>query len=156
MRFESPLVLAEFKARPNRFLGVVQVFNEQTLCFIPNPGRMEELLYPGAKVYLIEKNFEYRKTRYDLVIVDLEETMVSIDSRMPNRVIAEAIETDWLKEFDGMSIEKREHIYDNSRIDFLLRNGSNQLLLEVKSCTLVRGGIGLFPDAPTTRGSRHL
>ncbi len=33
---------------------------------------------------------------------------------------------------------------------------TGQLLLEVKSCTLVRDGVGLFPDAPTARGSRHL
>lgn len=29
-------------------------------------------------------------------------------------------------------------------------------LVEVKSVTLCRGGVGLFPDAPTERGARHL
>ena len=30
------------------------------------------------------------------------------------------------------------------------------MLLEVKSCTLVRGNAALFPDAPTKRGTKHL
>ena len=30
------------------------------------------------------------------------------------------------------------------------------MLLEVKSVTLVEGGIGLFPDAVTARGTRHV
>ncbi|MBS7637348.1 DNA/RNA nuclease SfsA, partial [Candidatus Bathyarchaeota archaeon] len=30
------------------------------------------------------------------------------------------------------------------------------LFLEVKSCTLVENGVALFPDAPTSRGERHM
>ncbi len=30
------------------------------------------------------------------------------------------------------------------------------MLLEVKSCTLVEDGIAMFPDAITTRGTRHV
>jgi sugar fermentation stimulation protein A len=30
------------------------------------------------------------------------------------------------------------------------------MLMEVKSVTLVKGGVGLFPDAVTARGARHL
>jgi len=29
-------------------------------------------------------------------------------------------------------------------------------LIEAKSCTLVRRGVALFPDAPTLRGRRHV
>jgi sugar fermentation stimulation protein A len=156
VRFEDHLVTAVFKARLNRFLGVVQIDREQNLCFIPNPGRMEELLHPGTKVYLIKKSPENRKTQYDLVIVDHNGTLVSIDSRVPNRVIAEAIESNRLQEFHGMNIAEREHTFGDSRLDFLLRSGLGQLLLEVKSCTLVRDETGFFPDAPTARGRRHL
>ena len=28
--------------------------------------------------------------------------------------------------------------------------------MEVKGCTLERGGVGFFPDAPTLRGAKHL
>jgi sugar fermentation stimulation protein A len=31
-----------------------------------------------------------------------------------------------------------------------------KIFIEVKGCTLARHGIALFPDAPTSRGARHL
>ena len=44
-----------------------------------------------------------------------------------------------------------------SRLDFLLGgSGGRQMALEVKSVTLVEGGVGLFPDAVTARGARHV
>lgn len=150
------MVPAVFRERPNRFLGVVDVGGEEILCFIPNPGRMEELLYPGSKVYLMEMPSEDRKTRYDLILVNLKGTLVSIDSRVPNKLVAEAIQLSNFSEFQGFRIEKKEPLFGGSRLDFLLMGDSDQLFLEVKSCTLVRDGTGLFPDAPTPRGSRHL
>ena len=43
-----------------------------------------------------------------------------------------------------------------SRFDFLLREGRKEILLEVKSCTLVGKNVAMFPDAVTERGTRHL
>ncbi|MCW3992329.1 MAG: DNA/RNA nuclease SfsA, partial [Candidatus Bathyarchaeota archaeon] len=143
MRFEGSLLPAIFRARPNRFLGVVEVNGKRSQCYIPNPGRMGELLYPGARTYLLERRSENRKTLYDLVLVDLGGTLVSIDSRVPNKVVADAIESDQIPEFIGLHIEKQEYTFGDSRLDFLLRGGWSQLLLEVKSCTLVRDGTGL-------------
>lgn len=156
MRFNEPLIPAEFISRPNRFLGKVRIGQDQTECFIPNPGRMGELLLPHARVYLTPRSPENRKTAYDLSLVDLNGTLISVDSRVPNRVASEAIEQDMIPEFSGLSVEKAEYTYNDSRLDFLLKGKGTQLLLEVKSCTLVRGGTALFPDAPTKRGSRHL
>jgi sugar fermentation stimulation protein A len=42
------------------------------------------------------------------------------------------------------------------RADFLLARGETRCLVEVKSVTLVEGGVALFPDAPTSRGRSHL
>lgn len=42
---------------------------------------------------------------------------------------------------------------ENSRIDFLLKGeGLLDCYVEVKSITLVKGNLGMFPDAVTTRG----
>ena len=147
---------ATFKMRLNRFLGEVETQGGRALCFIPNPGRMEELLRLDAKVYLLEMGSEHRKTRYDLVLVDSAGTLVSVDSRAPNRVVAEAIEGQRLPEFRGLRIRRREPVFEDSRLDFRLAGDSGSLLLEVKSCTLVEDETGLFPDAPTDRGRRHL
>jgi sugar fermentation stimulation protein A len=156
MRFNIPLIPAEFVSRPNRFLGKVRIDEHQTECFIPNPGRMGELLRPNTRVYLIPRSHENRKTAYDLSLVDLNGILISVDSRVPNRIASEAIKEGKISEFSGLIVEKAEYTYNDSRLDFLLIGKYAQLLLEVKSCTLVRGQTALFPDAPTKRGSRHL
>ncbi len=51
---------------------------------------------------------------------------------------------------------RREAVYGDSRIDLALRNGDRHALIETKSVNLVEDGVALFPDAPTTRGQRHL
>jgi len=137
-------------------LGVAIIGNKPVHCFIPNPGRLRELIHPGAKVYLMGKSSVSRKTPYDLAVVEKGGTLVSIDSRVPNRVVAEAIEAGLIPELGGLSIMKRELVFSDSRLDFLLGRGPDRMLLEVKSCTLVEDGTGLFPDAPTSRGRRHL
>ena len=45
----------------------------------------------------------------------------------------------------------------NSRIDFLLKGGGlPDCYVEVKSITFVKGTLGMFPDAVTTRGQKHV
>ena len=156
MRFSGRLVPAVFQSRPNRFLGVVLVDGVETLCFIPNPGRMKELLYRGARVYLIPVQSETRKTQYNLTLVDHQGTLVSVDSNVPNKVVREAVDRGIIEPFKEFRVKKAEYTFGESRLDFLLESDSGKLLLEVKSCTLIRDGVALFPDAPTKRGSRHL
>ncbi len=156
MRFSGRLVPAVFQSRPNRFLGVVLVDGVEGLCFIPNPGRMKELLYRGARVYLIPVESETRKTRYNLALVDHQGILVSVDSGVPNKVVREGVDGGIIEPFKGFHVKKAEYTFGESRLDFLLEGDSGKLLLEVKSCTLIRDGVALFPDAPTKRGSRHL
>jgi len=51
---------------------------------------------------------------------------------------------------------KSEIRVGRSRFDFLLKEGKKDIVLEVKSCTLVGERIAMFPDAVTERGTRHL
>jgi sugar fermentation stimulation protein A len=117
---------------------------------------MKELLSPGAIVYLLEKPSVHRKTTFDLVLVEYNRKKVSIDSRLPNKLLIEAINEGRLSEFDGFFVKKTEPTFQNSRLDLLLKNNSMKIYLEAKSCTLVKENIALFPDAPTKRGTRHL
>ena len=147
---------AVFQSRPNRFLAVVLVDSIETLCFVPNPGRMKELLYRGARVYLMPVQSDTRKTHYNLTLVDHHGILVSVDSSVPNKLVGEAIDKGIIEPFREFQIKKAEYTFGESRLDFLLEGDSGKLLLEVKSCTLIRDGVALFPDAPTKRGSRHL
>ncbi len=156
MRHSSRLIEAMLQERHNRFLGVVDIDGREELCFIPNPGRMHELMVPGTRVYLLEKRGEHRKTRYDMVLVDYGGVMVGVDSRLPNKLLAEAVNAGRINEFRGYTVEKTEPAFHDSRLDLVLSDGRGQVMVETKSCTLVEGGVALFPDAPTKRGARHM
>jgi sugar fermentation stimulation protein A len=156
LRFESELLRGKLVKRPNRFLGVIELGGKNTQCFIPNPGRMNELLIPENPIYVIERSGDHRKTNYDLVLVQHDGVLVSIDSRIPNKVLNEAINRGELSEFHGFFVERKEPPFHDSRFDLLLSNKKVKWWLESKSCTLVNNGVALFPDAPTVRGVRHL
>lgn len=56
-------------------------------------------------------------------------------------------------------VVKPEYTYDDSRFDFYMERMGEKYLTEVTGCTLaadLKRGIGLFPDAPTERGVKHL
>ena len=50
------IVTATFIRRPNRFLGYVNLNGKEISCFIPDPGRLKELLYEG-KIVSIDSIF---------------------------------------------------------------------------------------------------
>jgi len=156
MKYEGELIQAKFKERPNRFLGVVELNGKVTPCFIPNPGRMKELMIQGIKVYLVEKKGLHRKTDYDMKLVEKDGNLISVDSRLPNKIFAEAIMQNRLEPFKKYSVTRTEPIFMDSRLDFLLEKQDIQALIECKSCNLVEDGTALFPDAPTKRGTRHM
>ncbi len=117
---------------------------------------MHELLTPETEVILREVLKRNRKTDYDLIGVFYEGQMVSVDSRMPNRLVLEALKNRDIEELSEYSIIKPECSYGHTRFDFFLANDRERCLLEVKSCTLVKDGVAMFPDAETKRGRRHV
>ena len=155
MRHSGTPLQATLVERKNRFLGVVELEGRKVKAFIPNPGRMHELMVSGTTVYVIPKEGDHRKTKYDLTLVEYNNTLVSIDSRLPNIMLREAINKG-LPKFKEYTVDKTEPSFHDSRLDLKLTDGVNQVLIEAKSCTLVEDGIALFPDAPTKRGTRHM
>lgn len=137
-----------------------------------DPGRLEELLFTGAHLLLRPAlNPEGRKTAFDVVAVFKDGNWVLINSGFHSDIAQELIESGLINELSGYSVERREYKYGKSRIDFFLSaNASNtnvsnyvtdndnikNMLLEVKGCTLVENGHARFPDAPTTRGRKHV
>jgi len=53
--FKEKLLKATFLSRPNHFIALVQMDSETLPSFVPDPGRMQELLKHGTKVFLREK-----------------------------------------------------------------------------------------------------
>ncbi len=156
MRF-PPLVEGRFIKRLNRFAALVDVDRREYLAHVPNSGRMRELLVPGYRVLLAPApESKTRKTAYDLALVDTGAALSSADARLPNKLVAEALNQGRLEQFGRYPVVRPEKVFGNSRLDFLLDGPDGSCYLETKSVTLVVGGVGLFPDAPTLRGVKHL
>jgi len=156
MKIEKPLVEGVFLWRDNRFRATVRVGDEVVAAHVPNSGRLTELFAPGHPVLVKEAGESKRLTRYDLFMVSLPRTLVSIDARLPSRLFEEALISGLLEGFEGYKRLEREVIYGRSRLDLLLEGKDGKCWVEAKSVTLVRDGVAYFPDAVTSRGRRHL
>lgn len=161
MNWPGRLEQASFVRRDNRFRAWVRQEGELISAHVPNSGRLGELLTPDAPVWIRRHNRSERKTASDLVMVAYAGVLVSIDARLPNNLLAEALVSHSLPQLAGYDKVTPEVTVGSSRLDFLLSDGrgsenGKRCWLETKSVTLVEEGTALFPDAPTERGLRHL
>ena len=156
MRLGEDLVSASFVRRVNRFLALVNLCGRETGVHVANSGRLRELFVPGAEVWLKPAAAPGRKTAYDLALVLADGALVSADARLPNSLVSEAVAAGSLDWLTGPVKVTRESTFGESRFDLLLEHEAGRRYVEVKSCTLVENGVGLFPDSPTTRGAKHL
>ena len=160
MARQKPMVVyentvpGEFVRRLNRFTAEVMIDGQIEMVHIKNTGRLGELLVPKAKVTLQKAEDSERKTAYDLISVYKPKLKwVNIDSLAPNELMKQQYQD------LGFDVVKPEYTYGSSRFDFYLERDGEKYLTEVKGCTLTndpRTGVGLFPDAPTERGVKHL
>jgi sugar fermentation stimulation protein A len=128
---------------------------------LADPGRLRELLIPGAALRLRKvPRAVPRSTRYTIALVRSAEpprAWVSIESARANRLAEDLLARGRVPGIGGGWTIRREFPLGRSRLDFLLRReGERDILVEVKSPSLVVNGVARFPDAPTLRGSRHL
>lgn len=145
------IVNGKFIDRPNRFIAHVEIDGVVNTVHVKNTGRCKELLLPETEVRLEESDNPNRKTLYDIVAVNKKGFgWINMDSQAPNKVVKEWLEG---KDYDYI---KPEYKYGDSRIDFYMKKGDVEYLMEVKGCTLEKNGVGYFPDAPTERGVKHL
>jgi sugar fermentation stimulation protein A len=125
--------------------------------FLPNPGRLQELLLPGQPIYLVEeKKSQDRKTHYTAVAVERDGYPIMLHTHRTNDVARYLLQHGKVPGLEGVKIVKPEVRVGRSRFDFLLNDQGKETLLEVKSCTLVGGKVAMFPDAVTERGARHI
>lgn len=156
MFVSGELTEALFLERPNRFLIRLSLNGEVIDCHMPNPGRMKEFLTKNKRFLVRKSDNPKRKTKYTAIGVYHKGMLVSLDTGVPNKLAHEAIQAGALLELGGYDSIRPEVRFKSSRLDFLLERPGEKCYIEVKSCTLVEKGIALFPDAPTTRGQKHL
>lgn len=155
MRYQD-VVIGMFSKKVNRFIAEVYVNNELETVHIKNTGRLKEILIPGAIIALETATNPNRKTRYSIIAAKKADTWINIDSQVPNKLVYDALIAGTMKDFQGLTNVKREVTYEGSRFDIAYNSGSTPGFIEVKGVTLERNGLAMFPDAPTTRGRKHV
>lgn len=159
-----PLLTACFIKRENRFRSRVLCGGREEVAHLPNSGRLEELLVPGARCWVSPRTASGR-TSVILRLVEHSGELVSVDSRLPPYLVEDAWQWDALGEWlekDAKAWQspaadlKREVARGRSRLDLRLTGPAGTAWVETKSVTCVQGGIARFPDAPTLRGRRHV
>lgn len=149
--------VAAFLARPNRFRVRCRLDGRTVSAFLPNPGRLRELLLPGRPVYLVRESGSIaRKTRYTAVAVERQGRPVLLHTHRTNDAARALIEMGALPFLRGAQIKGSEVRSGRNRFDFLLEQSGRRTYLEVKSCTLAGRRVAMFPDAVTERGARHV
>ncbi|WP_257288371.1 DNA/RNA nuclease SfsA [Endozoicomonas sp. SESOKO2] len=169
MKFEKDLQSARLIRRYKRFMADVEREDGSTLTLhCPNTGSMKNCLYPGKQIWYLDSGNPKRKypCTWELaeipVMFESEEksTLAGLNTGRANRLVEEALRLKKISELAEYDKIRREVPYgeEKSRIDFLLQQeGLPDCYVEVKSVTLAVGdGLGLFPDAVTARGTKHL
>ncbi len=156
---KKALIKARFLARPNRFLVVCEdASGNRTKAFLPNPGRLTELLLPDVALYLIHQpeDAHNRATQYTVLAVEHAGRPIMLHTHWCNYVARILLDAKAVPGLEAAHIVRPEITVGRSRFDFLMRDDYGEIFVEVKSCTLFGNGVAMFPDAVTERGRRHL
>lgn len=156
----GPLVRATFIERPVQFVVLAKLESGEIVrAHLADRGRLIGLLVPGRRLHLVERPEPGRRTRFQTVAaVGDGGQLVSLDTHLPNRLIYLALQQHAIPALAGYDTLRREVTLGDSRFDFRLTGGGDgrPCVVEVKSVGDLNDGVGSFPDAPTTRGVRHL
>lgn len=151
------LVTGTFVRRFKRFFAEVDLAGARVLAHCPNTGRMEGMLQPGARVYLLCEPDPKRKLAYTWELVELDGVVLGANPARANQLVRAALEAGQLPGLAKFSELRAERAYGDSRVDFWLRIGRRQAFIEVKNAHLVYPDRrAYFPDAPSARALRHL
>jgi len=158
MEFTKSLIKGKLIKRYKRFFTDVQLGKEIVTAHCPNTGSMKGLLDEGNEVYLLPNNDPKRKLKYGLEIIKSRKNLVGVNTHMANRIVEHGLKNNLVNELKNNDIIKPEVFFNKeTRFDFLLEKKGQKMFVEVKNVTLFRNkDTAEFPDAPTTRGIKHL
>ena len=158
MKFKDRLLQGTFIKRYKRFFVDINYKNKIITAHCPNTGSMMGLLNKGNKTWFSVSNNPKRKLRYSLEIIRVGKNLVGINTLLTNKLVFEALKSKKIKSLIRFNNIKVEAKFSNStRFDFLISDTKEKCLLEVKNVTLLRNNnIAEFPDAITSRGTKHL
>jgi len=123
----------------------------------PNTGTMLSCSAPDSLICLSRSDNPKRKYPYTLEMVKVKSTWVGVNTARTNRLVIEGIEKGCITEFQDISAIKTEvKTSIHTRLDLHVNHGNMSTYIEIKNCSLAVDRCAMFPDAVTTRGTRHL
>lgn len=158
MIFPPTLLSGTLIKRYKRFLADVTLENgEEITVHCPNSGSMTGCSTPGSQIYLSTSDNPKRKYPNTLEIIKEGDTWIGVNTSLTNKLVVEGIKDGKVPELQPFDQIKQEiKTSEKSRLDILLTHNTTKTYVEVKNCSLVENGIAMFPDAVTTRGTKHL
>jgi sugar fermentation stimulation protein A len=154
MKFTNSLIKGKLIKRYKRFFTDIEANNKTLIAHCPNTGSMMGLLDKGNDVWISKHNDPKRKLKFTLEMIKVKKRIIGVNTHRANRIVEHALNNKLIDEFKSIKNIKAEFKYsDDTRFDFLC----DKKILEVKNVTLLRDdNVAEFPDAVTSRGSKHL
>ena len=135
MKYKEEILEGFFIKRYKRFFVDLKIDNVVVTAYCPNTGSLLGLLKEGSKVLVAKVENPNAKLKYRLEAIKDLKTFVGVNTSLPNEV----------------------KYGKNSRIDIFASHPNGDTYIEVKTVTLSRKkNLAEFPDAVTSRGSKHL
>ena len=82
---------AVFLERLNRFVVDCELAGKRVKAYLPNPGRLWELLLPGRTLHLARMTAPGSRMRYTVLAVEREGRPVLLHTHLTNRVAEELV-----------------------------------------------------------------
>ena len=154
MKFTNTLIKGKLIKRYKRFFIDIKVNNSTVTAHCPNTGSMLGLLDKDNEVWISKVDDPNRKLKFTLEIIKVKKSLIGVNTHRANRIVEHGLENKLINEFKSIKNIKREFKFSkDTRFDFLCDNK----ILEVKNVTFTRKkDFAEFPDAVTSRGSKHL
>ena len=158
MEFTKSLIKGKLVKRYKRFFTDIKLNNDVVVAHCPNTGSMMGLLDEGNEVFVSKNDNPKRKLKYTLEIIKVKKNLVGVNTHLANKVAFHGLSNNLVKEVANNDSIKPEVFFDKeTRFDFLVKKKNQKTFVEVKNVTLFRNQkIAEFPDAVTSRGSKHL
>ena len=159
MKYQNKIIIGSFIKRYKRFFADIKLDKETITAYCPNTGSLLGLLNEGSEVLIAILDNPKSKLKFRLEAIKSGNEFVGINTSLPNDIVYNAIQNKKiLKSLSYENLKKEVKYGKNSRIDILAQSSiDKETFIEIKSVTLSRKkNLAEFPDAVTSRGSKHL
>lgn len=151
------LVEGKLIKRYKRFLADVELASgEIIVAHCTNTGSMKSCIEVGAPVLLSSSDNPNRKTAFTWEMIKINQNWVGVNTNMANKIAIELVKKNAIEGLQHLTDIKGEVKFEDSRFDIFAKDGDQELWMEVKNVSMKVDDWALFPDAPTTRGQKHL